>query len=156
MYEYIVKEGSLDPLFYFKTSLGYTIEIELLHYPTGLEILGPCYSISVQCLETDNPKKDPKVGKTVCGILYDYLKKNESDILIYVCDSEDNRAAYRQRKFTGWHKLHSNGDYALRKFKVDVGDIIYYSALVFNPVIHEEESLVDHYENELAAIQEHK
>lgn len=158
MYDYTIEEESNDPLFYFKTVFDYTFQVKLIKYPTGINAFGDTYSISVDCLDENYPKKDIRVGETVYKILFDFLSLNDSSLLMYVCELEDKKAHLRQRKFSCWHSLYSDGTYELAKFDVDIlgTDLKYYSAIIFNPQHYSSDLINNSFNSEVTSMNEHK
>jgi hypothetical protein len=52
---------------------------------------------------TSHLKLDPKVKETVKEIILDFFRRPE-DVLVYICDSVDQRQMGRARKFDSWFR----------------------------------------------------
>ncbi len=131
MYKYKKLEGVDYPLFLFKTITGSEYRISFANYDVINNI--QIHSIAVDCV---NPKvKDLKTGETINAVISDYLSENPYTILTYVCDSQDNRARHRQRKFIGWYEIYAKeSKFVLKAFEIPIPDyhMTYYTALIFN------------------------
>lgn len=58
----------------------------------------------------EKKNQDPQVSNTVCKIVEDYFNSYGNDkVLLYHCDSDDERQDCRFRLFNRWHR-HNNGD----------------------------------------------
>ncbi len=51
---------------------------------------------------------DKRIAATVVAILQDFLDKKEN-VVVYVCDSSDNREKVRFHKFNNWFKSYGKG-----------------------------------------------
>ena len=158
MYQYTTEEGPNGPLFSFKNIHGLTYRITLSLYPNEVPEFRRAYSLSAYCLDDNSPKKkDVEIGKTIHRMLHNFLLHNPDVVLLYVCDLDDNQAEQRQRKFTAWYNLYSDGSHILKKFEFPYpGGLVYYTALIFNPTFYKEEVLISKYEEHIAAMQEYK
>ena len=57
--------------------------------------------------EDPKPSKDEKIGMTVANIMADFFAQNNHNVVIYICETKDNRQEARMRKFDAWfHRYH--------------------------------------------------
>lgn len=79
--------------------------------------------------------KDSLVRKTVWAIVEVFFQEN-SNVLLYVCDTSDGRQATRDRLFDIWfHEYEKRGEYMHFTAKVE-SDSIYYFASVILKITH--------------------
>ena len=78
--------------------------------------------------------KDQRIEDTIIFALDDFFQKNLDCIILYVCDSLDNRARERNVLFNRWYKKYASDAFVKlnRKIFDTENDMIYYFAVVFN------------------------
>ena len=76
-------------------------------YPS---ITSPVYSLNIDTLEGDPDitQGDDRIGITISEILNSFFSKIEN-VIVYVCDSIDERQYARKRKFDLWFYMYNNG-----------------------------------------------
>jgi len=73
---------------------------------------------------------DEKVKKTIVCIIEEFFKKN-ADILLYICETGDNKQAMRNRLFVRWfNEYNSLHEYILRTAKVKDGKEENFAAII--------------------------
>jgi Family of unknown function (DUF6169) len=88
--------------------------IDLVYLPVGIK-----------------PTLDPKIPFTIAAIFVDFFKKNNENIVIYICDSSDNRQNSRRRKFNQWLQLFKEIDIVTAETEIiDKDGTIYYNTII--------------------------
>lgn len=61
-------------------------------------------------------------------------------MVIYICDTADNRQAIRNRLFVRWFKEYGNEDYIFKNEQVRIDDIDYFGGIIMHKShpVHEE------------------
>lgn len=73
---------------------------------------------------------DRRIHETVLVVLEDFFK-NEGVVLDYICATEDNRQASRDRMFHQWFENSlSKEQYCFRSMSIDIDGIKYFSAVI--------------------------
>lgn len=148
MYKYKKIEGAGHPLFLFRTLTGSEYKVSFTNYDVLENI--QIQMISVDC--ENSRVKDILTGETINDLIQNYLSENPNVILAYVCDSEDERAAHRQRKFLGWYQLYAKESrYSLRAYHVPVIelDLTYYTALIYDAEVYSSEFMDKFYKTQI-------
>lgn len=159
MYQYYMQEGEESPLFLFKSELGYNFQVSFTNYPIELPGVESIFSVSVDCIDNDNPKSDDRVGETICEIINNFLSENKKCLITYVCDTSDNRHGARQRKFYNWYlKFNQTESHVLRKYDVDPKgiDTTYYTSAIFCDESFSNEFIDDIYISYIQEINDYK
>ena len=91
---------------------------------------------------------DSRVRDTIVTLLAQYFTAHENSVLLFVCDSSDNRQMNRRRKFNAWHKSANE----LPVAKVDVSIFGEDSKPVYLSVLYHSEN--KHTNEILAAVNE--
>lgn len=74
---------------------------------------------------------DPKVSFTIAAIFIDFFKNNNENIVIYICDSSDNREKSRRRKFNQWIELFKELNFVSAETEiVDIDGTIYFNTII--------------------------
>lgn len=83
---------------------------------------------------------DEKLKATIFRIIEAFFAAN-SDILLYICETGDDRQAYRSRLFVRWFNSYSGRDaYVMKTAEVNEGNTINFAALIVqksNPRLEE-------------------
>ena len=80
--------------------------------------------------ETDYGVKYPKVKETVICIVEEYFRNN-ADILLYICETGDNKQAMRNRLFIRWfNEYRFQQNFILRTASVRDGDQDNFAAII--------------------------
>lgn len=73
---------------------------------------------------------DPKVKGTIISIVEEFFRNNE-DILLYICETGDNKQAMRNRLFVRWFNEYSfQKNFILRTASVKDGDQENFAAII--------------------------
>jgi Family of unknown function (DUF6169) len=92
------------------------------------------YEMAIQVVYnpvTQKQRLDGRIPVTIAGIFYDFIYRNKEQIVIYICDSSDNKQAIRNRKFTQWFELFKGNEF----IKIDAHIIDYDRVTYFTSVI---------------------
>jgi hypothetical protein len=77
------------------------------NYP---HIIAPIYTFNIDVIKgnPDNSISDERIGMTIVHIFNHFFKKLQN-VVIYVCDTIDNREQARKRKFDRWFWRYNDG-----------------------------------------------
>lgn len=157
MYNYKQGEGVDYPLFLFTSKFGHVFNVSFQEFPYDFIEIETIRSISVGCEDNSKPPLDPEVGETVCCIIEEYLSHNNEELLSYVCDNLDQKGSARQRKFNSWHIAHGNGKFVAAPHTIiSKDDTEIYTCLIFDPLKHDEQTILESYEKEILTLESHK
>ncbi|MVM38032.1 hypothetical protein GO730_11240 [Spirosoma sp. HMF3257] len=91
------------------------------------------FEISIVVIEnpTDkHPPADPRVPPTIAQIFGSFFEQHER-VVVYVCDTSDQRGSVRQRKFLNWFGYYKGVDYAqFNDTLTDEEGVHYYVSLI--------------------------
>ena len=97
------------------------------------EIQSLVFEISVVVIENPTGKRppgDPLVPPTIARIFGSFFEQHER-VVVYVCDTSDQRGQARQRKFTSWFSYYQGVEYAqFSDSIVDETGVIYFVSLI--------------------------
>lgn len=82
---------------------------------------------------SQRPPLDPRVAVTVAAIFYDFMNRNNEQVVVYICDSSDSKQAARHRKFLQWFDLFGSLDFV--KINANIIDhklVVYYTSLIIH------------------------
>jgi aromatic ring-opening dioxygenase catalytic subunit (LigB family) len=152
MYDYKTEESEYGSLFLFRTDHNYDYSIEILISPHGISDSIPIFEVSIDCLNSRSPRQDTKVGQTICSVINRYLIKSPKNILIYVCESNDQKAHLRDRKFSNWYSTYNSFEkHQLYKFKYDIVttdmELSYYTSAAFDNTVYPNNYVEDIFTN---------
>ncbi len=93
--------------------------------------IGGCmsYQFSIDNLEKSHGSYDKKIKDTIIAIIEDFFIANQ-DVLLYICDTSDNREAARNRPFLRWFEQHSFGRFTICTADSQVEDTNFYMAII--------------------------
>ena len=89
---------------------------------------------------------DPLVKETVSVIIREFFQQ-EPAVILYICDTSDNRQRIRDRLFTSWFEEYAaKEDYTMLHESVDIDNVIYYGSLLMRKdhPLHEDISVMFH------------
>ena len=120
--------STIDGIYCFKTDYDvvYRIRIEDDHtiWQEG------AYEFSIINESKKNSPNDKKVRNTVSYIIEEFFECNP-DILLYQCETGDNKQAARDRLFIKWFKEYAGSDkYFIKASKIVAEGIENYSAII--------------------------
>lgn len=156
MYTYKRGEGVEHPLFLFITERKFTFSVRFENFPYTIKDIGELRSIGVDCDNGNNPPHDYRVGQTICAIINEYLLQNPHEIITYVCEDNDNRAKVRQQTFVRWGDQYNSERHKMITQDINTPNGTYYTSLIFDPVVYNQEDLIAKYRDELTKMEEHK
>ncbi len=129
--------GSDNNIFLFETDAGVTYEVKFV--PSGyLWESNPNYAdytheFVVAVLENNTgktPPLDKKIPDTIALIFKEFFRENKN-IVVYICDSSDNKQAIRFRKFNTWFHHHKGIDFMKLDMTIrDVKEVYIYTSLI--------------------------
>lgn len=79
---------------------------------------------------TKNVGTDAKIGKTITEIVKSFFR-NDSNILVYICDTSDRMQAARHRKFKIWfHQYAGTENFEFISETMEVAEDEYFAAMI--------------------------
>ena len=88
------------------------------------------YTFDIQNTNQKTSPNDPKVKGTIISIVEDFFRNNE-DILLYICETGDNKQAMRNRLFVRWFNEYSfQKNFILRTASIKDGDQENFAAII--------------------------
>ena len=110
---WLTSEGDFN----FETDFGVLYRISFRLEQTIWE--DGAYEFSIINQNRNSSPNDKKVRDTIFGIIEEFFNSNP-DILLYQCETGDNRQAMRDRLFLRWFKEYEHSD----KYYIKVSEII--------------------------------
>lgn len=101
MYEYYKIEGDA-PLFYFRTNRNNEYAVEFTEHNIESKYIYKAFELSFYIVEEITKRNDLKISKTIIQIVKDFFDENPNSVVVYICDSQDNRQHNRNRLFNRW------------------------------------------------------
>lgn len=78
---------------------------------------------------------DPKLKESIIAIIQEFFRENP-DVLLYQCDTSENKQAMRARLFTRWYNTYEFKDrYCVKMIKFMDDDVENYAALIIENLI---------------------
>ena len=112
----------------FKTDYNVLYKIEFIPDETIWE--DGAYEFAIFNENSKISPNDPKVRQTIFAIIEKFFRLNPV-VLLYQCETGDNRQAIRERLFLRWFGEYSNNDkYYLQVSEIIAEDIANYVALI--------------------------
>ena len=102
--------------------------------------IGGCetWQFSFAKANSEPAPEDPYVRFTLFAIIDEFFRENE-DVLLYVCDTSDNREAARNRLFIRWFKQSAQPDrFTIRSASATIEGQGFYAAIIVenrNPLL---------------------
>lgn len=93
------------------------------------------------------PPQDPRAEATFIKIFKDFLSEHQNSI-VYVCDTNDNKQAARNRKFDMWYNKNKSEDIEKYDNTFIVGDTEIYASLIVHTLNQFKDSLKDIFLNQ--------
>ena len=144
--------GGKNNSFIFRTDFGLQYEIKFVPsgyiFPEGHPAQDYTYEFVIGVLENNtgkNPPLDKKIPQTIALIFKEFFQEHRN-VGVYICDSSDNKQAFRFRKFNTWfhffkgltyHKIDSS-------FK-DKDDVVIYTSLIMRTDNPNYQAVIDGY-----------
>jgi hypothetical protein len=105
---YKVKKGDHSLSYDFMTDYGVCFNISFLYDDTLLE--HEAYQFVIANVNHKPSPNDPKVKNTVLAIIEQFFIENNT-ILLYICETGDNRQSLRSRLFDRWFSTYNHRKY---------------------------------------------
>ena len=135
MYEYKEDKGQDCPFFTFETeqNLSYYVAFRNMQ----VETLPLCNLESIDFSEVDKKKgyHDIEVSTTIIEIINNYINRDSSIIIHYICDSSDKKQHFRNKLFNRWFDLNNK---EMVKYDIRVNED-YTLTFLYNQNIYETE-----------------
>ena len=124
---YEVKISRNECFYVFTTDKGISYSIS---FSEEYEI-GGCmsYQFSIDNIEKNHRPYDKKIKDTIIAIIEDFFIENQ-DVLLYICDTSDNREAARNRLFLRWFEQCSTGRFTICTANSKVESTDFYMAII--------------------------
>ncbi len=120
--------------FVFETDLDLQYKIIFQKHNVFDELGYSTFEFSFYPVGKHELRYDPRIKDTIISALKDFFLKNPDSIILYVCDSSDNRARERNMLFNRWFKEQTSIEIVRlnRKIFDTESDKIYYFSIAFN------------------------
>lgn len=139
---------------HFRTDYDVVYMVEFCSYDVGLR--SPAYWFNLYNLSGKNSPNDTKLQQTIVCIVEEFFRVNP-DILLYICDTANNRQAMRARLFYCWFKNYSQKNkYIIRSAVVVDEGIPNYITLILPQTHPEMTEVLQYFDNEIAVFKENK
>jgi hypothetical protein len=128
-------EGGVNNSYIFTTD--HEIRYEIKFVPSGY-IWEPAtpffkdntFEFIIAILEKNkNPPLDKKIPDTIALIFKDFFM-DKRNIVVYICDSSDNKQAIRFRKFNTWFHQYKGMNFMKLDLPIPEGDVTIFTSLI--------------------------
>lgn len=117
-----------DMLFRFVTRNG--IRYRAGFYPDTYFIENGAYHFFLERVNEDHTSYDPDIFQVVSIIIEEFFKDN-TNVMLYICDPSDHRQEYRFRLYRYWFEKYSNKDvFSLNDVSIDMNGTTIYAGLL--------------------------
>ncbi len=124
---YEVKISRNECFYVFTTDKGIRYSIS---FSEEYEIGGSMsYQFSIDNIGNSHGSYDKKIKDTIIAIIEDFFIENQ-DVLLYICDTSDNREAARNRLFLRWFEQYSPGNFTICTANSKVEGTDFYMAII--------------------------
>lgn len=118
VYDFIFLGGENNE-FVFETtfSVGYIVRFkksDYLFHNNDFELSENVFEFVLDVIHNPTNTKlpaDPNIGITVAEIFKDFFDRNQNRIIIYICESADNKQFQRMKKFDIWFKRYQDSSF---------------------------------------------
>jgi len=136
---YRVDNNPNEPnVFVFETNKSIVYEVRFK--PSGYifendpELEPFVFEMSIAVLENPTGKRppgDPLVPPTIASIFGIFFEQHNR-VVVYICDTSDQRGRVRQRKFLSWFNLYKGGNYTQFNDSIidETGDLYFVSLII--------------------------
>lgn len=130
--------GGKENSYLFETAFGVIYEIKFKPskyiFKSGFSYSDFTFEFVINVLHNPkykSPPLDTKVSTTSAEIFIDFFK-NEQNIIVYTCETNDAKEYARFRKFNHWFSSFNDGSFKKEDFKLKdkLTNIIYYSSII--------------------------
>lgn len=140
--------GGKNNSYVFKTNIGVIYEVKFKPskyiFESGFSYSDFTFEFVIDVLQSSgykSPPLDTKVSATTAEIFIDFFR-NEQNIIVYTCETNDAKEYARFRKFNHWFNSFNDGSFKKEDYKLkdNLTNIIYYSSIIIknnNPNKHE-------------------
>ena len=111
----------------FKTKFGVLYRIVFTPDQTIWE--DGAYEFSIINENSLNSPNDKDVQRTVVAIIEEFFRNNP-DILLYQCETGDNKQSARERLFFKWFSDYASDKYSIRVIKIVAEGVANYAAVI--------------------------
>jgi hypothetical protein len=127
--------GGQNNTYIFETDFEITYEIKFV--PSGY-IWEPAtpffkdntFEFIIAILEKNkNPPLDKKIPDTIALIFKDFFT-DKRNLVVYICDSSDNKQAIRFRKFNTWFHQYKGMNFMKLDLPIPEGDVTIFTSLI--------------------------
>lgn len=128
--------GKQNNSYLFDTDFGITYEIKFVPsgyiWETDPFFKDFTFEFIIAILENNtgkNPPLDKKLPDTIALIFKDFFT-DKRNIVVYICDSSDNKQAIRFRKFNTWFHQYKGMNFIKLDLPIPEGDVTIFTSLV--------------------------
>lgn len=111
----------------FKTKFGVLYRIIFMPDQTIWE--NGAYEFSIINENCQTSPNDKDVQKTIVAIIEEFFRNNP-DILLYQCETGDNKQAARERLFLKWFSYYASDKYAIKVTEIVAEGLSNYAAVI--------------------------
>ncbi len=129
-----------DNIYYFETDHG--VKFKIFFGDDAPIWKSGAYTFDIQNTNHKTSPNDEKVKKTIISIIEEFFKYN-ADILLYICETGDNKQAMRNRLFVRWfNEYNFQKDFVLRTAMVKDGKQENFAAIIVQRIHPDLESIL--------------
>lgn len=128
--------GGKNNNYLFDTDSGITYEIKFVPsgyiWETNPFFKDFTFEFIIAILENNtgkNPPLDKKIPDTIALIFKDFFT-DKRNIVVYICDSSDNKQAIRFRKFNTWFHQYKGMNFMKLDLPIPEGDVTIFTSLI--------------------------
>lgn len=136
-YEFYFKGGEKNIYTFLTTSnIVYEIHFKPTQYLFGEDSDFSKTTFEFTIIVVDNPsihtpKFDARTSKTIAAIFNNFFSNSPNNVIIYICDSSDNRQMIRKLKFDRWFEIFKGSEYIKIDYSlIDIDKIVYPISLI--------------------------
>lgn len=140
-----------DSSFYFTTDFGlkYTISFMLEHS----FVLSGGYQFCINVEEAGRSPGDMKLRQTVFAIIEEFFEVNGSEVMLYLCETGDEKEGLRNRLFIRWFNTYEHRDlYIIRTAEGKLDGVQNFTALFSRKDNPRLEELLDEFEETISIV----
>lgn len=134
MYKYSEKQGSKDPFFYFLTKNRLTYYVAFRNISQDNYPLNNLYSLDFGEIDNKKSENDLTISSTILEIIIQFLNKDNTCIIHYLCDNTDKKQLYRKKIFSRWFAISNMPNWT--KYDFDFDNAEYNLSFLYNSEIY--------------------
>lgn len=100
--DYTMKPAPYAKLSYMLTT-DYGVNYSISFMPSDLMPDTEAYEFAISNTNHRKSPRDPKLRQTILALIYEFFR-NRSAIMLYLCETGDNRQKHRSRLFESWYR----------------------------------------------------